>query len=227
MAMQGFWGRRQWMAMVLAVAASGCSLVNGPRQVVQVRSRPAGASVLLDGDAVGVTPAEVRVHRHNREPVLHIERDGFEPVERELERGFSSVFVGDLILAGFVGYANAFGAGTQGASGHGVIGRGALGVLWVLGPVLLMGSLFDFPEEVDVSLTWLGDGSEWAGADGRSEQLLVLERGDELADFGARFAFPRWGVDTIGLRERLRAVRRGEVEAVCAVEADRPPEGVR
>ena len=187
---------------------SGCSLVNGPRQVVSVSSMPPGATVMLDGEPVGVTPVDVSVLRHDGDPVLRIDGDGFEPIDHEIDRGLSDVFVGDLLLAAFVGHANGFGAGTQGASGHGAIGRGALGVLFVLGPVFAMGSLFDFPEEVDVRLTpSAADGPGPVAATGGPARSLVFDPESDLVDLRERLASDERGADRVRLRERLRALR--------------------
>ena len=52
-----------WMLAVLAVVASGCSLRNGSAQLVQVRSTPSDATVLLDGEPAGVTSLGMEVRR--------------------------------------------------------------------------------------------------------------------------------------------------------------------
>lgn len=196
----------RWMALALAVAASGCSLVNGPRQVVAVRSTPSGAAVMLDGEPVGVTPMDVRVLRHNADPMLSIEMDGFEHVDRELERGFSGLFVGDVLLAGFFGSAFVFGAGTGGESTGTVVGMGALGLALILGPPFAMGSPFDFPTEVEVSLTPLADDPKGSRDPARS---MVFDSETDMVDLRRLVAAGGAEPNSAWLWERVRAVRAG------------------
>ena len=51
--------------IVVALAATGCATLqtNGSTQRIQVTSTPPAAEVLLDGQAVGVTPVGVVVSR--------------------------------------------------------------------------------------------------------------------------------------------------------------------
>ena len=218
---------RRWMALMPLVAVSGCSLLNGPRQVVQVRSTPSGAAVMLDGAPAGVTPVDVRVLRHNADPVLRIEKDGFEHVDRELERGFSALFKGDLLLAGFFGSAFVFGAGLGGASAGGVVGMGALGVALVLGPAFAMGSPFGFPEEVDVSLTPLADGTDPAAVSRESARSMAFDSELDLVDLHGDWSRPEGGHYRAWLRERLHAVRVGVDGGGVVSEAELVQEGHR
>ena len=218
---------RGWMALALAVAVSGCSLVNGPRQVVAVRSTPSGAAVMLDGEPAGVTPVDVRVRRHNADPVLRIEKDGFEHVDRELERGFSGLFIGDVLLAGFFGSAFVFGAGTGGESTGTVVGMGALGLALILGPPFAMGSPFDFPMEVDVSLTPLEHTKTSSRISARS---MVFDSETHLLDLRRLAATGVADPDIAWLRDRLRVARgaRGGVDGGgVALAEERMQEGRR
>lgn len=215
---------RSWMALALAVALSGCSLVNGPRQVVAVRSTPSGATVMVDGEPAGVTPVDVRVRRHNADPVLRIEKDGFEHVDRELDRGFSGLFIGDMLLAGFFGSAFIFGAGTGGESAGTVVGMGALGLALILGPPFAMGTPFDFATEVDVSLTPLADHRKASRNHARS---MMLDSETDALDLRRLVVGGGKDPNSAWLRERVRAVRvRTDGEGVAWV-GKRTKEGRR
>ena len=74
--------------MVAAVLASaGCAtMANGTTQRIRVTSDPPGASVFLDGRPVGTTPTQITASRRNREPIIEIEKEGFQPAAYRLER---------------------------------------------------------------------------------------------------------------------------------------------
>ena len=188
--------------VVLAVAASGCSLHNGRAQLVQVRSTPPGAAVFLDGEPAGVTPLEVEVRRRNADPMLRIEKSGFAPADRELDRGLSGWFAADLGLASLFAAALVFGAGSDGSPVPAIVGSGALGAGIVLVPVLATGSAFSFRDEVHVTLAPTEERSH------KDDPMLALSgrswsSGPHTDWLGRR---DRWGADGAGLRKRVRAV---------------------
>ena len=76
------------LAPVAAVlAAAGCAtMANGTTQRIRVTSDPPGASVLLDGRPVGTTPTQIIASRRNRQPVIGIEKEGFQPAAYRLQR---------------------------------------------------------------------------------------------------------------------------------------------
>ena len=76
------------LAPVVAVlAAAGCAtMANGTTQRIRVTSDPPGAGVFLDGRTVGTTPTQITVSRRSREPVIGVEKGGFEPVAYRIER---------------------------------------------------------------------------------------------------------------------------------------------
>ena len=74
-------------AVLAGLAAAGCAtMANGTTQRIRVTSDPPGASVFLDGRPVGTTPTQITANRRNREPVIGIEKEGFQPVDYRLER---------------------------------------------------------------------------------------------------------------------------------------------
>ena len=69
------------------LAAAGCAtMANGTTQRIRVTSDPPGASVFLYGRPVGTTPTQITASRRSREPVIGIEKEGFQPAAYRLER---------------------------------------------------------------------------------------------------------------------------------------------
>jgi hypothetical protein len=80
---------------------SGCAtVVHGRTQAVTVTSEPAGASVFIESQLVGVTPARMELSRRDAHIVLRLEKDGFAAQEIALKRSVSAWLVGDVGLGG-------------------------------------------------------------------------------------------------------------------------------
>ncbi|MDR3402770.1 MAG: PEGA domain-containing protein [Chthoniobacter sp.] len=78
----------------------GCAtMIDGPAQQLQFASEPAGATVFLNGKAVGKTPTLIVVSRWSR-PRVRIELPGFRSYELQLERRTNSNIEGNLFLGG-------------------------------------------------------------------------------------------------------------------------------
>ena len=78
---------RKLAPSVAVLTAVGCAtMTNGTTQRIRVTSDPPGASVFLDGRPVGTTPTQIAASRRNREPVIRIEKRGFQPAAYRLER---------------------------------------------------------------------------------------------------------------------------------------------
>jgi len=80
------------VVMGLAALAFGCAT-----QSVRVDSDPRGATVIVADRMVATTPQMVSLNRANRNIVLRIEKDGFEPAEVPLHRGFDKWAIPKLI----------------------------------------------------------------------------------------------------------------------------------
>ena len=78
----------------------GCATVTGGvTQRVRVKSKPAGARVLLNGKQVGVTPVTAVVSRWGWHKV-RIELDGYEPYEVRLEKKFNDTVLWNAWIGG-------------------------------------------------------------------------------------------------------------------------------
>jgi len=90
--------RKLAMPLFVAVlAGSGCAtLAHGRAQEISIRSAPAGARVYIGSELAGETPARILVRRAEKDPIVRIEKDGFEPVEVKLTRVPSGWLLGDM-----------------------------------------------------------------------------------------------------------------------------------
>ena len=78
---------RRFALVAAVLAATGCAtMANGTTQRIRVTSDPPGASVFLDGRPVGTTPTQITANRRNRESVIGIEKEGFQPATYRVER---------------------------------------------------------------------------------------------------------------------------------------------
>jgi hypothetical protein len=79
----------------------GCATITqGPLQKVKFDSKPAGATVYLNGKSIGVTPRLVVLSRF-RSPRVRFELAGFQPYELKLESQAQWLAVEGNILLGF------------------------------------------------------------------------------------------------------------------------------
>ena len=144
--------RRAALAVLGAAAvfcATGCAtMAHGTRQNVIVKSDPPGAQVYVGGKTLGVTPLVADLWRGDRHVVLRFELDGFETQELRLTRDASAMVVADFAVAlnplKMQGMDNADAATYLGSS------AAALGIM--LGPDLLTGGGYKFPNVVTVTL---------------------------------------------------------------------------
>ena len=91
--------RRKLSGLLVAAAltGSGCAtLAHGRTQEISIRSVPAGARIYIGSELVGETPARVLVRRRERDAVVRIEKEGFEPAEVTLTRKASGWILGDV-----------------------------------------------------------------------------------------------------------------------------------
>lgn len=99
--------RKQPLVRVLiaAAASSGCaSIMHGTRQDVSIASTPSGASVTINGQDRGKTPAAVELSRKDKH-LLKVELPGYLPFESYLIRKVSGWVWGNLVFGGIPGLA--------------------------------------------------------------------------------------------------------------------------
>jgi hypothetical protein len=92
-------------ALPLAALLTACAtIMHGTTQGVTLASTPSSARVLVDGKAVGTTPAVAKLARKTNH-VVRFELDGYQPFEAPLTRKTSGWAWGNLIFGGLIGIA--------------------------------------------------------------------------------------------------------------------------
>lgn len=93
---------------------SGCATVmQGGQDRVYVTSKPEGARVYLDNQAVGTTPTIVTVPKTS-EGVFRLEKEGYQPVTVDRDKVCSGWIFGNLLIGGVVGFVIDFATSNQG-----------------------------------------------------------------------------------------------------------------
>ena len=90
-------------ALAAAISLNACAtIMNGKQQDVAFTSTPGGATVFVDGQNMGVTPANLSLSRKDAHTV-RLDLAGYQPYEMTLERGVSGWVWGNLLFGGLIG----------------------------------------------------------------------------------------------------------------------------
>lgn len=132
----------------IAVSAGCATMAHGTRQNVIVKSDPPGARVYVGEKALGMTPLVADFWRGDGKLVLRFELDGYETQEVPLKRGASAMVAADFAIA-----LNPLKMqGMDHADAGSYLGSSAVGLGMTLGPDLLTGGAWKFPNVVSVAL---------------------------------------------------------------------------
>src|SRR5687768_7395920 len=108
-----FWGHLHKGVVMRTVAAllflacisscTGCATIMGGArdQQVNITSKPAGASVIVNGEHRGTTPLRVSLDRHVNHSIEV--SNGAETYTKELGPGFNWMFMGNVLFGGVIG----------------------------------------------------------------------------------------------------------------------------
>ena len=96
------------LAVALLASARCATIAHGTTEGIQVESDPPGAVVSLNCvqnsiTNVGTTPVTVEVQRKSKSCAIEIAKEGYLPAHVPLQRTFSGVYVGNLLVGGVVG----------------------------------------------------------------------------------------------------------------------------
>lgn len=100
---------RKYGGMVLAifclVTAAGCaSIIDGRRQSVSFSSDPSGAQVIINGRAMGVTPASIVLERSDYGNAnIVFKKEGFQDQQATVKTSVNIWFWGNIIFGGLLG----------------------------------------------------------------------------------------------------------------------------
>lgn len=87
-----------------ALYLTGCaSIVDGNSQSVSFASNPDGATVYLNGAAIGKTPVTINAKRQGNSQTLRFNKDGFKDIEIQLISTVNPWFFGNLLTGGLLG----------------------------------------------------------------------------------------------------------------------------
>jgi hypothetical protein len=88
---------------VLAGFLSGCgTIIHGGMQDIGINSTPTGATIYVNGQTMGRTPAITKLSRKNTQ-FVKIELEGYQPFEITLNRGVSGWVFGNIVFGGLIG----------------------------------------------------------------------------------------------------------------------------
>lgn len=97
--------KKTLVSIVILITISGCStIMNGDIVEVPVKTTPSGATLVLNGNSY-ISPAVVLVPRGEGDFNLHIEKEGFQPVDILLRESVDGWFWGNFLFGGVVGFA--------------------------------------------------------------------------------------------------------------------------
>ena len=90
-------------AIAAVLSLNACAtIMHGGKQNVGINSTPSGATVFIDGQNMGVTPANLNLSRKDTH-IVRIDLAGYQPYEMTMSRGVSGWVWGNLVFGGLIG----------------------------------------------------------------------------------------------------------------------------
>lgn len=82
----------------------GCAtLINSENQSVAFNTEPDGATVSIDGVAVGKTPVVIPVARKGGDKMVQFDLAGYKSVQFKLKNTLDAALAGNILFGGFIG----------------------------------------------------------------------------------------------------------------------------
>jgi hypothetical protein len=98
-------------SFLLFIGLTGCAtIMTGTNQEVSFNSNPPGATVIVNGRTIGITPVSTALKKEGEQPMT-FKKDGYQDLTLQLESRTTSWFWGNIVIGGF------FGSTTDAASG--------------------------------------------------------------------------------------------------------------
>lgn len=92
------------IATVAMTALTGCaSLVDGNSQSLSFSSNPDGATVYMNGNAIGKTPVTISAKRKGSSQPLRFTKEGYKDVEIQLISTINPWIFGNVVIGGLLG----------------------------------------------------------------------------------------------------------------------------
>lgn len=100
------------LAAIIAMSLTGCaSIIDGGNQSLSFASNPEGATVYMNGAAIGKTPVTISAKRQSGAQPLRFTKEGYKDVDVQAASTMNPWFLGNIITGGL------FGSTTDGMSG--------------------------------------------------------------------------------------------------------------
>jgi len=91
------------VVLAVAVGVAGCaSIMHGTGQKLNIASEPAGATVSVDDEVVGVTPVVAKLRRNDPHTIA-VKLDGYQPFQIRTTRHMDGWVLGNLVFGGPLG----------------------------------------------------------------------------------------------------------------------------
>lgn len=91
------------VAVVMGLGIAACaSIIHGSSQQLNIASEPAGATVSVDNEAVGVTPVVAKLQRKDPHTIT-VKLDGYQPFQIKTERHTDGWVWGNIVFGGLLG----------------------------------------------------------------------------------------------------------------------------
>ncbi|HZL34777.1 MAG TPA: PEGA domain-containing protein [Tepidisphaeraceae bacterium] len=90
---------------VLGFFSTGCATLvtgGGHTQTVQFKSEPAGATIYVDNNRIGVTPVAAPLIR-SKDHTVRVELAGYPTQTRLIKTGFNGAILGNILIGGVPG----------------------------------------------------------------------------------------------------------------------------
>lgn len=83
---------------------SGCAtILNGPNQMIAFNTDPDGATVAVDGVAMGKTPCVLPVARKGWDKTISFKKLGYKTIHYKLRNTLHGALLGNILLGGVIG----------------------------------------------------------------------------------------------------------------------------
>jgi hypothetical protein len=94
--------KRLFPIVALASLSACATIMHGSKQNIAVNSNPSGATIFVDNQQMGVTPATLNLSR-KQSHVVRLTLDGYQPYEMTMARGTSGWVWGNIVFGGLIG----------------------------------------------------------------------------------------------------------------------------
>lgn len=103
--MKNRWWNPVCFLLPVFIVLSGCAtIMNGDMVLVPVETTPSPANLTVNGQQYN-SPATVHVPRGKGDFVLHVEKDGYRPVDITLTQSLDGWLWGNVLFGGLIGVA--------------------------------------------------------------------------------------------------------------------------